>query len=156
MSTENKNETNTSFENSLIGQEFSFALIMFHQQVAETLGLNVTDYKVLGIITNEGVTAGDIANKSGLSTGMVTTVVDRLEKKNFVYRDKHPNDRRKVIIKRNIEKTNSEMSPIFQSFGVEMGKLFSSYNQSELKTILDYLKRSIDIFTKEREKLKSK
>ncbi|RIW31631.1 MarR family transcriptional regulator [Bacillus salacetis] len=139
-----------------MGQEFSFALIMFHQQVAETLGLNVTDYKVLGIITNEGITAGDIANKSGLSTGMVTTVVDRLEKKNFVYRDKHPNDRRKVIIKRNIEKTNSEMSPIFHSFGVEMGKLFSSYNGSELKTILDYLKRSIDIFTKEREKLKIK
>ncbi|WP_040205894.1 MarR family winged helix-turn-helix transcriptional regulator [Neobacillus jeddahensis] len=144
-----------NFENNLMGQEFSFALIMFHQQIAEKLGLNVTDYKVLGIITNEGVTAGEIASKSGLSTGMVTTVVDRLEKKNFVYRDKHPNDRRKVIIKRNIEKTKTEMVPIFQSFGVEMGKLFSSYNESELKTILHFLKISIDIFTKETEKLKS-
>lgn len=142
-----------SMENK-IGQEFSLSLIMFHQQVAEKLGLNVTDYKVLGIVTNEGITAGEISSKSGLSTGMVTTVVDRLEKKNFVYRDKHPNDRRKVIIKRNKEKTDSEMAPIFQSFGAEMGKLFSSYNESELKTILDFLKSSIDIFTNETDKLK--
>lgn len=155
MSTDNVNERNTIFENSMIGQEFSFALIMFHQQVAEKLGLNVTDYKVLGIITKEGITAGEIANKSGLSTGMVTTVVDRLEKKNFVYRDKHPSDRRKVIIKRNEEKSHAEIAPIFQSFGGEMEELFSNYNESEVKAIIDYLKRSIEIFNKETEKLKS-
>lgn len=143
-----------SSENSLLGQEFSFALIMFHEQIAGKLGLNVTDYKVLGIISEEGVTAGYIAEHSGLSTGMVTTVVDRLEKKNFVYRDKHPTDRRKVIIKKDMEKSNSEIGPIFQSFGVEMGKLFSSYNETEIKTILNFLNGSIEVFRKETEKLK--
>lgn len=51
-----------------LGKEFSLALIMFHQTVAERVGLNLTDYKVLGIIPFEGLTAGEIASITGLST----------------------------------------------------------------------------------------
>ncbi|MFB7159307.1 MarR family winged helix-turn-helix transcriptional regulator [Lysinibacillus sp. NPDC056232] len=156
MSMENKTNSNhNQTENNILGQEFSSALIMFHQEVANKLDLNITDYKVLGIIPNGGITAGEIAIHTGLSTGMVTTVVDRLEKKNYVYRDKHPSDRRKVIIKNNIEKTYTELAPIFQSFGVEMRKIYSSYNDHEIKTIMSFLNKSIEVFKKETAKLKN-
>jgi DNA-binding MarR family transcriptional regulator len=139
--------------NQSLGQQFSLALIMFHQSLADKLGLNLTDYKVLGMI-GEGVTAGKIAEATGLSTGMVTTVVDRLEKKHYVYRDKDAHDRRKVIIKLHKEKVDSELAPLFQSFGQVMGKLFSKYNAEELALLEDFMRSSIDIFQQETIKMR--
>ncbi|MCM3705975.1 MULTISPECIES: MarR family winged helix-turn-helix transcriptional regulator [Cytobacillus] len=139
-----------------LGQEFSLAIIMFHQMIAEKAGLNLTDYKVLGIIPFEGLTAGQIASISGLSTGMVTTVVDRLEKKDFVYRERDSNDRRKVNIKANFEKVASEIGPYFHSFGQEMGKVTSNYTPEEFKIINDYMSKSIEVFKREMEKIKEK
>lgn len=139
-----------------LGQEFSLALIMFHQTVAEKVGLNLTDYKVLGLIPVEGLTAGQIASITGLSTGMVTTVVDRLEKKGFVYRERDTKDRRKVFIKANFEKIGAQLGPIFQSFGVEMGKVAANYSEEETKVIHDYINKSIEVFKRETEKLRGK
>ena len=130
-------------ESIKLGKEFSLALIMFHQTVAEKAGLNLTDYKVLGIIPFEGITAGDIAKITGLSTGMVTTVADSLEEKNFVYRERDPKDRRKVIIKANFEKVVSELGPYFQSFGQEMAKVTARYSPEEYEIIKDYLQKAL-------------
>jgi hypothetical protein len=116
--------------------------------------LNITDYKVLGIIDEAGITAGKISEKAGLSTGMVTTVVDRLEKKKYVYRDNDPNDRRKVIIKLNASLVASDMAPLFKSFGQEMGQLFSSYNEKELGLLGDFMNKCMEVFKKETQKLK--
>jgi len=136
-----------------LGQQFSLALIMFHQSLADKVGLNLTDYKVLGMI-GDGVTAGKIAEITGLSSGMVTTVVDRLEKKNFVYRDKDAHDRRKVIIKLNSDKVATELAPLFQSFRRVMGALFSKYNAEQLALLEDFMRDCIDIFQKETLKLR--
>lgn len=136
-----------------LGQQFSLALIMFHQSVAEKVGLNLTDYKVLGLIPVEGLTAGEIALKTGLSTGMVTTVVDRLERKDFVHRERDPKDRRKVIIKTNFGKVGSELGPIFQSFGQAMSKVMSAYSPEETELIQDYIMKSTEVFKQEAEKL---
>ncbi|PWA08437.1 MarR family transcriptional regulator [Pueribacillus theae] len=129
---------------------------MFHQSVAEKVGLNLTDYKVLGIIPLEGLTAGEIASITGLSTGMVTTVVDRLEKKDFVYRERATDDRRKVIIKANSKKVDLELGPVFQSFGIEMKKVVSSYSPEESNAINDYIRKSTEVFKQETKKMKEK
>lgn len=142
-----------SSTNSSLGQQFSLALIMFHQSLADKVGLNLTDYKVLGII-GDGVTAGKIAEITGLSTGMVTTVVDRLEKRNYVYRDRDAHDRRKVIIKLNADKVSSELAPLFQSFGEVMGKLFAKYNDEQLALLEDFMRSCIDILWQETLKLR--
>lgn len=44
------------------------------------------------------MTAGELGKKTGLSTGSVTALVDRLEKAGYVVREKDPNDRRRVVI----------------------------------------------------------
>ncbi|PWU69839.1 MarR family winged helix-turn-helix transcriptional regulator [Gracilibacillus dipsosauri] len=137
-----------------LGKEFSLALIMFHQTAAEKVGLNLTDYKVLGLIPSEGMTAGEIASKTGLSTGMVTTVVDRLARKGFVFRERPTEDRRKVIIKANVKKVGSELGAVFQSFGQEMGKVVANYSPEEIKVINDYIEKSMEVFKQEIEKMK--
>ena len=63
-------------------QELSTATVLFHQNVAQKLGLNPTDHKCLDLIMrNENMTAGDLAQMTGLTTGAITGVIDRLEEK---------------------------------------------------------------------------
>ncbi len=54
--------------------------VMLHQLISEKLGLNATDHKCLDFLNRTGpVTAGQLAELTGLTTGAVTNVIDRLE-----------------------------------------------------------------------------
>ncbi|HEY4258905.1 MAG TPA: MarR family transcriptional regulator, partial [Schlesneria sp.] len=87
---------------------------MFHQSVADRLGLNVTDHKCLDFLLLDGpLTAGELAQRTSLTTGAITSVLDRLERVGFVQRQPDPNDRRRVIV-----------HPIMERLG-QIGVLFS-------------------------------
>jgi DNA-binding MarR family transcriptional regulator len=65
----------------------------------EFLGVNRTDGRCLEIIDRAGkVTAGELASQAGLTTGAVTTVIDRLEAAGYVRRSRDSADRRKVHV----------------------------------------------------------
>jgi DNA-binding MarR family transcriptional regulator len=69
------------------------------QVVADYLGLNRTDTRCLDIIERlDGVSAGRLASEAGLSTGAVTTVLDRLERAGYARRVHDPGDRRRVLV----------------------------------------------------------
>ena len=69
------------------------------QAVADYLGINRTDARCLEIIERlGGATAGRLARESGLSTGAVTTVLDRLERSGLARRTSDPEDRRRVVV----------------------------------------------------------
>src|SRR3954447_1680846 len=71
----------------------------FDNLAAQRLGVNETDLHCLNIIENAGgVTAGQLAAESGLTTGAVTGVIDRLERKGFARRVPDPDDRRRVKV----------------------------------------------------------
>ena len=63
-------------------RENSDATVLFHSTMANLLGLHPTDYKVLGILQRLGaLSAGEIAQQSGLAPASVTNLIDRLENK---------------------------------------------------------------------------
>jgi DNA-binding MarR family transcriptional regulator len=69
------------------------------QVIADYLGLNRTDMRCLDIVERlDGVSAGRLAAEAGLSTGAVTTVLDRLERAGFARRVPDPGDRRRVLV----------------------------------------------------------
>src|SRR5215218_4227416 len=71
----------------------------FDNLAAERLGLNRTDLHCINIIENSGgLTAGELAAESGLTTGAVTGVVDRLERVGYARRVPDPADRRRVKV----------------------------------------------------------
>jgi DNA-binding MarR family transcriptional regulator len=71
----------------------------FDALAAKRLGVSTTDLHCLNIIeSNGGVTAGDLARLSGLTTGAVTGVIDRLEDTGYARRVADPADRRKVNV----------------------------------------------------------
>ncbi|MBE0466472.1 MAG: MarR family transcriptional regulator, partial [Candidatus Desulforudis sp.] len=81
-------------------RELSTVTVFFHSVIAERLGLSLTDHKAFEIIARKGaVSAGELSELTGLTTGAVTGVIDRLERTGFVRREPDPGDRRRVIIR---------------------------------------------------------
>src|SRR6267154_3339323 len=73
--------------------------VIFGQTVASRVGISSSDLECLDFLNLEGrVTAGRLAEVTGLTTGAITGVVDRLEKAGLVRRERDETDRRKVFI----------------------------------------------------------
>ena len=138
-------------------REMSTETIVFHQNVADVLGLHITDHKCLDLIRQYGaMPAGRLAQLTGLTTGAVTGIIDRLEKAGFVRRTNDPKDRRRTIIEpvRN-KKWERKIEAIFIPFHESMRKLLSSYSDSELAFLLDVLTKSIELTREESKKLRT-
>ncbi|SMF39298.1 DNA-binding transcriptional regulator, MarR family [Alteromonadaceae bacterium Bs31] len=67
------------------------------KHLAKTTGLTAPQILLLKTIKDKGeVTIGELANKISLSQATVTTILDRLEKRGFIYRERSKEDKRKV------------------------------------------------------------
>ena len=138
-------------------REMSTETIMFHQSVADVLGLHITDHKCLDLIRQYGaMPAGRVAELTGLTTGAVTGIIDRLEKAGYVRRANDPKDRRRTIVEpiRN-KKWERKIEAIFIPFHERMHKLLSSYSDGELDFLLDVLTKSIEQTREESIKLRT-
>jgi DNA-binding MarR family transcriptional regulator len=137
-------------------REMSTETIMFHQAVADELGLHITDHKCLDLIRNYGaMPAGRLAELTGLTTGAITGTIDRLEKAGYVRRANDPKDRRRTIVEptRN-KKFERKIETIFIPLHERMHELLSSYSDSELAFLLDVLTKTLDQLHEELVKLR--
>ncbi|QRG68665.1 MarR family transcriptional regulator [Brevibacillus choshinensis] len=128
--------------------------VMLHQTISEKLALNATDHKCLDFLMNSGpVTAGRLAELTGLTTGAVTNVIDRLENAGYIVREKDPSDRRKVVVKPVVSQVNS-MNPLFDSLMRRTLQIMSQYDERETGVILNFLRECNDMTLEEMNKLK--
>ena len=111
------------------------------------MGLNPTDHKCLGLLVDAGrpVTPGELAALTGLTTGAVTGVVDRLEAAGFVRRTRDPEDRRKVGIEVVFDKVKRQVFPVFEQLAKRMGVVAGDYKPREIETIVDFLEKGIEV-----------
>jgi DNA-binding MarR family transcriptional regulator len=138
-------------------RDMSTETIMFHQNVADALGLHITDHKCLDLIRQYGaMPAGRLAELTGLTTGAITGIIDRLEKAGYVRRANDPKDRRRTIVEpTQNKKWERKIEAIFIPFHERMHKLLSSYSDSELAFLLDVLSKSIELTREESKKLRT-
>jgi DNA-binding MarR family transcriptional regulator len=138
-----KNSDNRPALLAALGQEFrqfATATVLFHQAIADRLGMHVTDHKCLDILVRTGpIPAGELAERTGLTTGAITGVIDRLEKAGFVQRIKDPNDRRRVVIEPFADRIEKEIAPLFKSLAPAMADLCAQYGTRELTVIRDFI-----------------
>src|SRR5262245_36584085 len=138
------------------GRQMSTSTIMLHQAVADRLGLHPTDHKCADLLHINGpMTAGELADLTGLTTGAITGVIDRLEAADFVRREDDPDDRRRVIV-RVVPKSLHRVGRLFQSLAAAMVELCGHYTDRELATILDFMTRSREVARQETLKLRQK
>ena len=123
----------------------SAAGVLHGQTIARRAGINATDMECLDlIIMGEPATAGEIGRRTGLSSGAVTGLIDRLEKLGLVERTADPNDRRKVLVKVREDRIGPIARP-FEPLAKRMQALLASYSRDELKLLLDFAERSGEI-----------
>ena len=131
---------------SELGRKFSDTTIVMHEAIAQRAGLTGSDHKYLGLLMQNGaMTAGELAKLTGLTTGAITGVIDRLEKKNLVQRTFDKDDRRKIVIVPNRENAMQLMGGSFADLQSKMIHLFSSLSEKEAKTIEKYLRSTIAV-----------
>lgn len=131
-------------------REQSALTVMFHTKVAEQMGLSATDEKCLDLAMRaEGpLTAGRIAELSGLSTGAVTGVIDRLERAGFVRRVRDPHDRRKVLVEVTASGDLGKFAHLFERAQQSLVEVLGHFDDAELQVIERYLQLQIETFRK--------
>src|SRR5215475_3917349 len=79
-----------------LGRTMSTQTVFLHQAIAQTVGLNATDTKCVDLILSHPdgtMTAGELSQKTGLTTGAITHILDRLERRHFIARTRDDRDR---------------------------------------------------------------
>ncbi|MGD0436706.1 MAG: MarR family transcriptional regulator [Bryobacteraceae bacterium] len=139
---------------NLAGRQASGLGVLFGEAVAARLGINSTDLECLGmVLLNDVITAGEIAKASGLTTGAVTGVIDRLERAGLARREADPKDRRKIHVRPTPKARAAETGP-YQSFGKAIDRLVENYSDADVALLIDYFSRSQKAILAEMEKLK--
>jgi len=144
MNKKEQNKAIDQFRN--VSRQYSDASIFMHEAIARNAGLSGADHKYLGLILqHKTLTAGDIAKLTGLTTGAVTGLIDRLEKKQLLERQFTPNDRRKFLIIPNMENSMKLLQPIFSELQEKTMTLLATFTEQEIQVIERYFTEATEI-----------
>jgi DNA-binding MarR family transcriptional regulator len=128
----------------------------FDQAVADTIGINRTDLRCLDVIQREyPVPAGRLADQTGLTTGAITTVLDRLERAGYARRVRDPNDRRRVLV----EPTLDGIEGAGDLYGEHLAlaeRAYRRYNEKELELLLEWVREGRELNEREAAKLEAR
>jgi DNA-binding MarR family transcriptional regulator len=139
----------------IVGRELSTAIVVFHEAVGRRLGLSATERKILDVLMRTGPsTAGQLAEHTGLTSGAITGIVNRLAHAGYVRRDANPADRRSVIVSRRSSPRLDRIRPeVFDPLGQAITDLSRKYTQAELGAIATYLTGLTEILREQTERI---
>ena len=138
-------------------REVSAQTVLFSHAVADQAEISSTDLETLDILARNGpMTAGRLAELTGLTTGAITGLVDRLERRGYARREPHPSDRRSVIVRPLTENAERDLAPSYAGMSQAMADLLSRYSDEELAVVTDFLTRAAAISAEQIARLRNK
>lgn len=116
----------------------------FFRAAAARRGLTVTDLQVIDILDSAGpTTAGQLADLTGLTTGAITQMLDRLEEAGRVRRERDPNDGRRVIIQLAPGTDDTrDIGSLFAPLAKVWDDIASHYDDQQIAVLVEFLKRA--------------
>ncbi len=115
------------------------ATARYDQAVADALGLNPTDMSCLDHLQREGpVTAGRLAEKTGLTSGAMTAALDRLERSGYAQRVHDPGDRRRVLVQ--LTAKVAEIDSFYAGHASLSEQLYQRYTLDQLELLLRFVR----------------
>ena len=127
---------------------------LFGQTVAIRFGLSESDIETLEALIDVGAsTAGRLSELTGLTSGAVTRVIDRLEQAGYVRRIPDPADRRRVIVEvvpERVAAIQATLDRVGKAGAEELGR----YTEAQLALITDFLARMEEITRQEASSLR--
>ena len=135
---------------------FANQTVLYTGAVADHLGVNLTDLSCAGILSAEGpMIAGRLAELTGLTTGAITGVIDRLEKAGYARREKDHSDRRRVIVQLEADKVVTELVPAFAPMLQKALKRMSSYSDEQVALVMEVIIWATDVLRDETARLRA-
>ena len=129
-----------------LSQKYAYTSIQMHEIIAKKAGFSGTDHKYLGFFLQKGkLTPGELSALTGLTTGSVTALIDRFEKKGLVQRKPDVIDRRKVFIVPETEKIITLLKPFYEEFQQETERLISSFTINDREVIQSFLYKALQL-----------
>lgn len=132
--------------NRKLSQQIAYTTIQLHEGIGRKAGMSGTDHKYLGFLLQHGaLSAGDFSVITGLTTGAVTSLIDRLEKKKLVKRMPDKKDRRKVIIVPNTQKITQLLMPLYRDFQHNTDQLMETFSSAHLKVLEGFFLKYLEL-----------
>jgi DNA-binding MarR family transcriptional regulator len=121
----------------------------FDERVAEKFKLSRTDMRCLDLLDRLGpLTAGQLADESGLSTGAMTFLLDRLEGAGMVTRRRDTDDRRRVWVEL-VPAAHKKMLRLQQPIVEEMRAVTQRFKAEELAIVRDFMRETKEVFERQ-------
>ena len=134
-------------------REYGIGTIFFRNTLAKKLGLTLTESLCLTVLGTNGPSAPtELARFTGLTSGAITTLLDRLEKKHFVRRRPNPNDRRGVIVEIN-EAYAKDAQGLVSGIQKANQQVVARFSEDELAIVTEFLTRLADSLVEESRKI---
>ena len=119
--------------------------VLMSKVVATRFGLHPTDLECLDLIfLRGGASAGELAEATGLTSGAMTAVIDRLERKGYVRRVADPNDRRRREVHIRPEAIRP-IQAVYAPIQRRMSAVSSTYSERDLTLIAEFIAKSTEV-----------
>ncbi|MDX6264232.1 MAG: hypothetical protein QOH84_5920 [Kribbellaceae bacterium] len=119
-------------------------VILFNHAVSAKVGLGGSDSQFMTLLQSYGpLTPRQLSEHTGLTSGTVTGVIDRLESIGLITRQPDPNDRRKVLVTPSFEAIQEKLAPLYAEQGRRMQTVLASRSDDELRVISTFLADSL-------------
>ena len=116
------------------------SLIIGNQRIADQLGVGMTDMQFLTHLRREGpITPGRLAELTGLRSGTVTGVLDRLEAAGFARRERDTSDRRRVLVHLDEGRMARDIAPLYARHAAGLAAIYERFDRREQAAIVRFL-----------------
>lgn len=120
-------------------RNFNTSAVLSANSIAQRIGMGVNELRSAELLVRMGpMSAGKLAELTGLTTGAITGIVDRLEKAGWAKRVPDPNDRRRIFIHPGPQDTKT-VAGLYDDYMSALMKLLNKYSDSELFLISEFI-----------------
>jgi DNA-binding MarR family transcriptional regulator len=116
----------------------------FEDTASEYFGVNRTAMRCMDVLERAGqLTAGEIARQTGLTSGAVTALLDRLERADWVRRLRDQTDRRRILVELT-DKARQAAAEVYGPLAEGLSE-YEKYTDAELRFITHYIERGSEL-----------
>ena len=116
--------------------------VLHNEQVAARVGMSLSEMQALHLIQLHGpLSPGQLAELTGLTTGSITAVIDRLEELGLAKRERQTDDRRRVVVSTQPDRIAEVLDVHFAQYAELVQKAMAASSSEELTAVLAFLKR---------------
>ncbi|MEO1284553.1 MAG: MarR family transcriptional regulator [Pseudomonadota bacterium] len=139
MAEEDRQHSNMTAEDLVqVCRRLYDAIDRLDTQAAGLVNVSRNDLRCLNLLAVSPLKPSQIAKELTLTSGSVTSLLDRLENGNLIRRDRDPNDRRGIIV-HPTEHLFETLGPLYLGTVKKLKECAASYSQTELDDAVRYL-----------------